>query len=433
MKDISLFLVSFFYFLNLAYTQEKVRVSGTVSDARQNYALSEVRIRCSESMSIFLTDKQGNFNLSATKGELIAFSLPGYRSLTIRADFQRDTVLTIALQAEVQEIEAVTVNKQKIDTLISNRRASILDYDFITDKLVVLSFTKNLRNVRISLLDEQQDTLFSAACPERSQRFFKDCMGNLNLLTADSVYPLEIWHDSIYFLRSVPLPKFEESVFPCVLALGKSLYFGEKFGGQEIKTSHFKFNSNNNVALYFGVNQEDYSSKKLALIYDEVSMKLKRDEMDYLTHKKEASFYITNSLQQEFDLIFAETVLIKEIYAPLFARNDSILIFNFVNNRLEWYNSEGESLHQQSIEFHKTKNWKRIVKMDSGNGRFFAVYSSNGRVSLKEINPYTGNELKTTGIPYPFPENIKIHRGEIYFLQQNDIEFPYYSLIKMHF
>ena len=117
------------------------------------------------------------------------------------------------------------------------------------------------------------------------------------------------------------------------------------------------------------------------------------------------------------DLRFEEMCFSGPVFAPLCRLDDEILIFNFVDSKLEFYSPEG--IHEKDIliNFHKSSHWKEEIISDERCKKVYTLFVRDGISSLREINLENGKLMQTIKIPkFKFIEKIKINDNKLYFL-----------------
>ena len=94
------------------------------------------------------------------------------------------------------ELPEVSVfNKGKVDTVFGTWKYSVADYEFIDDKILILTFKKSLEKPSLRLIDMNQKVLSSFDLPDVAQKFYKDYMGYVNVLCANHIYRVIIKND----------------------------------------------------------------------------------------------------------------------------------------------------------------------------------------------------------------------------------------------
>jgi hypothetical protein len=121
------------------------------------------------------------------------------------------------------------------------------------------------------------------------------------------------------------------------------------------------------------------------------------------------------------------------IYPLVKLNEDTMAFFNFGSDRLEMLDPDGNVIATAPISFHKGSTginplsgndraendgwrWGTRIMADEATHSMFTMFLKNGLVMLRKIDPKTGNLGVSTIIPFPFPEKIKLSKGEAFFL-----------------
>lgn len=110
----------------LGFSQEKVTLSGTVIDAKNNESLIGVVIEIPTLKISTITNEYGFFSLTIPKGSYnLEISTIGYETKNIEISSQENNKLTIELKANTKELDAVIVNKNPYRNSINKPEMSV--------------------------------------------------------------------------------------------------------------------------------------------------------------------------------------------------------------------------------------------------------------------------------------------------------------------
>ncbi|MDL2254780.1 hypothetical protein LJB78_00670, partial [Bacteroidales bacterium OttesenSCG-928-J16] len=97
----------------------------------------------------------------------------------------------------------------------------------------------------------------------------------------------------------------------------------------------------------------------------------------------------------------------------------AIYLFNSIENKIIKYDLDGEYLDETVFDFAKTGKKFQIIT-DAERNSCFALVSNQGRASLKEINPNSGEILRTIPIErHIFPQKVAVRGDKIYYLSKD--------------
>src|SRR6185312_14689772 len=128
-KKIALQLL-FIFFVSFAFAQEKITVSGSVTNGE--VPLKGVTVKVVGSGQGTTTDEQGNFKITATKGQRLAFSFVGYeeQSLVVSEQKEINIVLKDSKNNALDEVVVVgygTAKKVNLTGAVSTVSAKDLE------------------------------------------------------------------------------------------------------------------------------------------------------------------------------------------------------------------------------------------------------------------------------------------------------------------
>ncbi len=120
----------------------------------------------------------------------------------------------------------------------------------------------------------------------------------------------------------------------------------------------------------------------------------------------------------------------KPIYDPLFALEDSIILFNFEADKIEYFDKKAQMIGETTIKFHRYLNWngkwlmkrgwKKEVLVDRVRKEFYAVYEDESVTTLKKIDLKSGeakNVVSLSGFQFvQFPKPANMYNGNLYFM-----------------
>ena len=106
----------FTFFISVAFAQEKITVSGKVTNGE--IPLTNVSVKVAGSNQGTTTDEQGNFKITATKGQTLVFSYVGYEGQSLVVSEQKEINIVLKNSGNNALNEVVVVGygtKKKIN------------------------------------------------------------------------------------------------------------------------------------------------------------------------------------------------------------------------------------------------------------------------------------------------------------------------------
>jgi len=170
----------------------------------------------------------------------------------------------------------------------------------------------------------------------------------------------------------------------------------------------------------------DTASQVLVSIQNDWMMEQFRSEYKWLSGRGKLEAYRTElrtGVDKEvvggFMSGFTESMYFEPLYAPLFASQDQVYIFDHYRDVL--YRVDENAVIQDSvpIAYHKEKEarfWQEQIVFDPIQERCYAVYERLGKSYLKQINLETGSMGEPIELTFRYPERINVHNDEVYYL-----------------
>lgn len=385
----------------------KTQIFGYVKDAATDLPVQSVDIYINGNEKVgTTTNKDGYYELQIAKipSEII-FSHVAYEPQQRKIEQYGNQKIDIEIITKYHMLNPaeITASAKKI---INDKTLYVLDYELFGDNIMLIAHHFG-QKPELYLMTIAGDTLARTKINETPEKLHKDCFGNIHLITEKRAYQVFYENKTLSLIYSVSVKEFNENIEPVITELHGKLFYKEYF-------------VNNQVIIYY-YRQKDSTDKKLSVIADEKSLRMLSDRERFMSMGKAYT---------EADLRFEELFFYDPIFSPLFKNGDSLIIFNFIDSNIEFYNSQCSLIKDVAIDFHKEKNWKEDIIMDSKTGSFYSLFRKNGIARLKEIDIDTGKIGRTFTIPnFIFVDKIKIHNNKIFFLdydlKNNDLQMLY--------
>ncbi len=214
-------------------------------------------------------------------------------------------------------------------------------------------------------------------------------------------------------LQPIDPQEFKTNIAPIVDTLGSKIFASTFF-------------ENYPAFDYLHFSMTDTASQILVSIENEWMMEQFRSEYKWLSGRGKLEAFRTEQrtgIDKEvvggFMSGFSETVYYEPLYAPLFASQDQVYIFDHYRDVL--YRVDQNAVIQDSIpiSYHKEREsrfWQEQIIFDPIQERCFAVYERLGNAYLKQINLETGALGEAIQLTYRYPERINVYNGEVYYL-----------------
>jgi hypothetical protein len=405
-----------------AQKQKQIAIYGYVLDSN-NIPISNVNIIDSKTKNGTSTNKNGYFFFKIKNEETtIIVSHIGYKSLNYNYQKKNKDSLNLVffLNKGYSVLAPVTINSKTTNLVYSKPNYYIYDFEFYESNILLLINHK--KKNELLYLDEDNDTL-SVLNTNNGIGLIKDCLGNIQVISKDSIYQIYIDEDDfIYQVFSFPFDSYVTQLVPCVASFDSLLLF-------------VKYSINKQSEIYYY-----YDSKHKQHVLKQITNSFKnKDANNELFRIKQLEYEVmkndTARMSKEKTLLekgrelfqrkaYYEFILTKPIYNPIFIINDSIFLFDHLNKCCYVYDKTLTLSRFFDINYCIEKGWAQKLFIDKITNKVYAKFEQNGLITLKEINLINGSTVKYSKLENCiFPLKIGVNNGYIYFLQNENYGF----------
>lgn len=443
MKFITVIL--FFQFVLFSFGQDTTVVCVTVLDKEHKEPIPNVSVLLKSDQNLYLsTDQKGvfNFKLASQKNVTLTFNHPLF--LTVSSELNsdkravQDTInLQILLEKNlVRELKEIVVKPPgRPDTVFESGRLSVADFEILKDgRLMLLAYPRQLKKGSELLLYDGVEVNGSFSVPGIAEELLRDFRGNVHVLCRENVFGVSVDGDMVG-ISSLDRGYFMKYVAPIV---------------DTSYTKYFLSNFNENYPAfeYFSFDALDSAYSDILHIEDKLMMELYRSEykwVDIRTKLWAKNKEIQTGVDAEIWVganYFTQSLYYKELYAPLFFKNDTLYIFDYYKDRLFSFSDEGKLIDSIPIYHHyhpKSTGWKRSLIQDRVTGEIYAIFEKGGNSFIGRIDLHTGEITEKVVLGFKFVEKIAIHDNFVYYVyrpfESNQKKFLYkerlpYSFVK---
>lgn len=397
--------------------QSRVYICGKVTEeGGAAVAACEVKLKNTEKHT--LSDKNGRFCFSESfkKGEIIRITVPDARYQVFQQDFTvvpnnagKDTMY-LSLVLEPIVLKEVNIEPD-LKEVYKSDKLNVLDFDFVGDKLLLLTYEKRPgNNMRLVLADEHNQELAAYIVNDDVTQLERDYQGKIRLTGEAVVFDVNVYDDKIYLLKGNS-EEYEKYLKPLVAQANDHIYFSNYVW------SYPGFS-------YYAYQTTDSSYKTLRYVEDKFMMDLYRAEYKYVDTRTKLEAYrmeLRTGVDKEIWAAawndFPHSLYYKPVYVPMFVRNDSVMIFDHYSNHLFYYDETNALLDSVEINYHLGKEhgqWKKRMMMDDVSKKIYNLFEKNGTYMLVELDN-RARPVRSFSITHKYPEKIKVHNGYIYY------------------
>ena len=384
-----IFCSFFFLILKLTAQQKNIKVVvNSITKEPISYALIYSKDRkinlTSNTEGKFMFFQDGKIN------EYLVYKI-GFEPKTLSSAYLM-THDTISLKEKPTYLSEVIVKPKQIDTLILDKRFYIDDYIVLPNNdFLILTSKINIKGFELSYFKRNRGvTCTKKLKVEVNPEFHYDCFKNYHLVTSNYSRQLLFDTDSSFeFLPKYSRAKFDSTLGNVALKIDSFVIVKKNEPTKTLYSKHFQMNLISPFLYYYKIHK-----KKADLFYtvsfNEHLMTMIKNEL----HDWEVSVYqvqsstIAQAIQgiQNF-----ETLVLKNIYAPMYLKNDTVVLFNFQEMEILFLDKNGKNLKKIKLdeaELPIGKNYGIIY--DENPEKFYIKVNYHDRIILSQLNIYNG-------------------------------------------
>jgi hypothetical protein len=426
-----LITLSFIWSMNLAFSQQdSVRVIITVFDKQFGEPVQNVNLTISSGgiTQYRQTNQTGRAEFYLRTGNAtFSLSHPMYQG----ENYSRKVTLldSVKFAFELQpirskEFKEVVVKAPGVpDTVFSSKRLSVADFEIQRNgDLVLLAYPKQLKKGSELLLYNGQEIINSFTVPGTAEELVRDYRGNPHVVCAENVFGIYIEKSRIG-IATIEKDYFLKYLAPILDTNKTKMYFSD-------------FNPVYPAFSYFTYDQLDSTYMKICNIQDDLMMELYRSEykwVDVRTKLWAKNKEYQTGIDAEIWVganYFTQSIYYKELYAPMFHRNDSLFVFDYYKDKLRIFDAAGEPVDSIAIYHHyqpKSTGWKKQVIQDPITGVIYAVFDKAGYTYIGRIDTKTGEINEKVRMEFRYIDKISVHNNNVYYVYR-----PFESIQKRY-
>jgi hypothetical protein len=371
--------------------------------------------------SYFSTDQKGTFNFKiiSEKKVTLTFNHPLFESLSLELEYDKKTIRdtlnleVLLVRSKVRELKEIVVKPPgKPDTVFESERVSVADFELLRDgRVILLAYPRQLKKGSELLLYDGVEVTGSFSVPDIAEELVRDFRGNTHVLCRENVFGVSIDGNKVG-ITSLDRGYFMKYIAPIV---------------DTSYTKYFLSNFNKNYPAfeYYSFDALDSSYSEILHIEDKLMMELYRSEykwVDIRTKLWAKNKEIQTGVDAEIWVganYFTQSLYYKELYAPLFFRNDTLYIFDYYKDKLFSFSIQGKLIDSIPIYHHyhpKSSGWKRSLIQDQITGEIYAEFEKGGNSYLGRIDLRTGEISEKVVLEFKFVEKIAVRDNFVYYV-----------------
>lgn len=329
-------------------------------------------------------------------------------------ELNRDTLNVRVLMRFATQVEEVVIHPSGVPSEVyKSDRVSVDDFEFLPDgRILLLTYAKNKqRGTELYLYDGfEVQAKIELDNSDQGLELIKDYRGNPHVVTEKNVYGVTAEGKNV-FVGALEKEYYMTYIAPIVDTTVNKYFFSN-------------FNPLYPAFDYFTFDLIDSTYKKIAKVEDELMMELYRSEykwVDIRTKLWAKDMENQTGIDAEIWVgatCFTQSVYYKELYAPLFERNDTAFLFDHYKNLLFRYNAQGDLLDSVPIFYHlqpKRTGWQKQLLQDQTTGEVYIVYEKAGIYSIQRFDLAKGEAKEIIPLHFKYPEHILIRSNSVYY------------------
>ena len=408
---------------SMSYGKDSVVVIVEIRSATEDETVQNVVTTIEiGSKSIYRTSSQkGVFSFKAHVGNGITFKLnhtqfesskvferisPKCRKDTINYVFKMKTIKT-------QQLNDIVIPAPGIPMVVyQSPRLHVQDFEIQNNgDILLLAYPRQLKKGSELLLYDGLKVRSKFQVPGLAEEIIRDYRGNPHVVCKDAIYGIHATDEKIE-ISTVDKQYYLTYLAPIVDTNKTRMYFSN-------------FNPDYPAFEYFAFDQRDSAYKKIMEIEDALMMELYRSEykwVDVRTKLWAKNKELATGVDAEIWVganYFTQSLYYKELYAPMFHRNDSLFVFDYYKDKLYTFDERGDALDSVGIYHHynpKSIGWKKNLMQDRVTGEVYALFDRAGYSYLGWVDTKTGEIKEQVKLAHRYVEKIIINGNFIYYI-----------------
>lgn len=426
MMKFVLFLIGFVFSPQLTQAQDSVVVVIELNDSKEKEPIPNVTgsFHLNGETHFEMSQSKGIICLQAKKGTTInaSFTHPLFNSITkelkLPKNYEEDSIFFSYTMdySKVQNLTDQIVTAPGIPKVVyQSKRLHVQDFEILADgRLILLTYPKQLKKGSELLLFDGSRVLNTFSVPGVATDLVSDYRGNPHVVCQESVFGIHVNNEKIS-ISNLEKEYFTKYVAPIVDTNTSKLYFST-------------FNPDYPAFEYYAYDQLDSTYLKIVGIEDELMMELYRAEYkwaDVRTKLWAKNREIQTGIDAEIWVganYFTQSIYYKEVYAPLFHRNDSLFVFDYYKDKQFIFNAKGEKLDSTTLLHHyrsKQTGWQKNVIQDRSTGQIYGLFDREGYTYLGWIDTKTGMINEQVKLAKRYAEHVKIDGNFVYYVYRD--------------
>lgn len=391
---------------------------GKISIAGTKTPISNVNISFEGSKLGSVTDQKGNFSFYIdTIPIFMIVSHLGYKSMRILLDGTSNS-LTLYMETAVNELQEVEIVANKVEPFFKDEHYTLRDFEIDSGYVYMLVYRNRISKEELICKNLEGDTVArSGILSFAPSSLFKDCLGYLHVIGADSVFQVFREEKVLRMIHAAGRKKFNEVLINCVASTTQVLFFKKMIDFDQ-------------GVEYYGIDRISKEKKILSMVEDEDKLKmLRQNPHDYsmlwqtLPGGRSVNSSLSSGVLGNDRATFDEWNWVhKALYRPmktaLYKIRDFICIFDIPKKELEFYDNEGNFSYKLKINIDAISDgrWSGDIYLDEDQSKVYTTFLKSTGTGLYRIDMNTGELHRKVVLIHPYPQKLKIFKDKVYYM-----------------
>jgi len=305
--------------------------------------------------------------------------------------------------------------------VFQSEKLSVSDFELLPNgEILLLAYPKRLEKGSELLIYDGLKVLQNFRLQENPKELVRDFRGNPHVVCEKGVYGIHRSEGQIG-ISNLEKSYFMRYIFPIVDTIQSKMFFSN-------------FNPNYPAFDYMAFDQADSTYLKILEVKDDLMMELYRSEYKWVDVRTKLWAYnkqLETGIDKEIWVgaaYFTSSIYYKELYAPMFQRNDSVFVFDYYKDKLFTFNSFGDKIDSVEIYHHyqpKQTGWKKKLIQDQETGEVYAFFEKAGICSIRRVDLRTGKLGEKIQFQHKYIDKLALSANRAYYIYR-----PYESAQK---
>lgn len=403
----SLFSVFFLFIIYASFSQENKTIDFTVFNEK-NELVSDAYFQFAENGQYLGVSTNGSLSITFEELPLrILVTHISYETQEIIIDKQSPNPLTIRLKTKNVSLSAVSITS-KIKEVNDITAENIKDY-ILTEHGILMLLSSGQKN-KLKLLSDDSNNKQYLSIKSGAKQLFRDCRGLIHLIFEDSIQRVEYFHGDLILTEKNSFSDFTKYILPCEITEGETII---RFIQEEENQAN-TFLISHAQPPKFTIMRQMFDLNMRQRIYEEKGML-----SGVSASEANSNFSLGEIRKRQRDYDFFNFIIKKDLYTPLFKKGQNLFIFDHYNDSLVTFNMNGEKIKSQYISYHLSDDFRPNHLQDESTGDIY-ITMRHKRVYFLYLFDFESLEIsKTIKISKPFPMNLKVKDGKLYYLARD--------------